>query len=72
MAVSDTIAASKHLDGVAIVVKAGVANRQVFAEAMRQLRMVNVRIMGFIYRDAEASGKNYSNRNYKVNNAYER
>lgn len=72
MAVSDTIAVSKHLDGVAIVVRAGVANRQMFAEAMRQLRMVNVRVMGFIYRDAETSGKNYSSKNYKVNSAYER
>lgn len=61
-AVSDAIVASKLLDGVVVVVRAGVADQQVLAEAMRQLRMVDVRILGFVYRDVDASGKKYGQR----------
>lgn len=61
-AVSDALAVSKFLDGAVIVVRAGVSDQQMLAEAMRQLDMVNVRILGFIYRDTDASGKKYGNR----------
>lgn len=75
-AVSDTLAVSKFIDGVIMVVRSGVSDQQMLAEAMRQLQMVNVRVLGFIYRDAEATNKKYSRSfgskyyKYKYNNAY--
>ena len=62
-AVSDAVAASKLMDGVAIVVRGEVADQKMLAETMRQLNMVNVRILGFIYREADGkagkAGKYY-------------
>jgi capsular exopolysaccharide synthesis family protein len=75
-AVSDALAVSKFLDGVIMVVRAGVSDQQMLAEAMRQLQMVNVRVLGFIYRDTEATTKKYSRRysnkyyKYKYHNEY--
>ena len=58
-AVSDAIAMSKLLDGVVVVVRSGVVDQKTLAEAMRQMKMVNVRILGFVYRDLEDSGSGY-------------
>lgn len=75
-AVSDALAVSKYLDGAIMVVRAGVSDQQMLAEAMRQLAMLNVRILGFIYRDTEAGGKKYGRRynkkyyKYKYYNEY--
>ena len=60
--VSDTVAVSKYLDGVVMVVRGGASDQLMLAEAKRQLDMVNVRILGFVYRDQDASGKKYSYR----------
>lgn len=68
-AVSDAIVASKLLDGIAVVVRAGVANQQMLAEALRQLRMVDVRILGFVYRDTDTGGRQYS-KGYRKNYKY--
>lgn len=49
-AVSDALAIAKLLDGVIMVVRSNFVTRKELAEAMRQLRLVNVRILGFAYR----------------------
>lgn len=73
-AVSDALAVSKYLDGVVMVVRAGTSDQQMLAEALRQLEMVDVRVLGFVYRDADSSGKRYGKRYkkkyYKYYNAY--
>ncbi len=73
-AVSDALAMSKFLDGVVMVVRSGVSEQQMLAEALRQLEMVNVRILGFVYRDCDISGKKYSKKYskkyYKYYNEY--
>lgn len=73
-AVSDALAISKHLDGVIMVVRGGVSDQQMLEEALRQLDLVNVRILGFIYRDMGTGGKKYGNRYgkkyYKYYNEY--
>lgn len=73
-AVSDALAISKFLDGVIMVVRSGVSEQQMLAEALRQLEMVNVRILGFVYRDCDISGnkysKKYSKKYYKYYNEY--
>ncbi len=67
--VSDALAISKLLDGVVMVVRAGVSDRHMLAEAMRQLNMVDVRILGFVYRDVDEGKKTYG---YKYNRKYYR
>ena len=67
--VSDALAISKLLDGVVMVVRAGVSDRQMLAEAMRQLSMVDVRILGFVYREVDDGKKKYG---YKYNKKYYR
>ena len=57
--VSDALAISKYLDGVVVVVRTAVSDQNMLAEAMRLLKMVNVRILGFVYRDQETGKKKY-------------
>ena len=68
-AVADALAVAKILDGVVMVVRAGVSDQQILADAMRQLELVNLRILGFVYRDADRSankyGRRYSRKYYK-------
>jgi len=69
--VSDAIAMSKCLDGVIMVVRSGVSEQRMLAEALRQLRLVNVRILGFVYRDNAAAGTKYGKKyNYKYKKYY--
>lgn len=76
--VSDAAAISKLLDGIVMVVRGGISDQQMLDEAIRQLEMVNVRILGFVYRDLDSTakkyGKKYSNRYYKYKyyNDYQR
>ena len=67
--VSDALAISKLLDGVVMVVRAGVSDRLMLSEAMRQLAMVDVRILGFVYREVDDNKKKYG---YKYNKKYYR
>lgn len=67
--VSDALAMSKLLDGMVMVVRSDHSDRQMLAEAMRQLRMVDVRILGFVYREADDSKKRYGYR-YKYSKKY--
>ena len=66
-AVSDALAISKLMDGVVMVVRDGVSDQQMLAEAMRQLEMVNARVLGFVYRKDDGSDKKYS---YRYNKKY--
>jgi len=65
--VSDAIAMSKVLDGVIMVVRKGVSEQRMLAEALRQLKLVNVRILGFVFRENELGGNKYS-RKYNYQN----
>lgn len=57
--VSDAIAMSKIVDGFVIVVRAGVSDRKMLAEAIRQLKLVDVRILGFVFRDSYKKSHKY-------------
>ena len=59
--VSDAIAMSKCLDGVVMVVRSGISEQRMLSEAMRQLKLVNVRILGFVFRDSAAGNGKYGN-----------
>ena len=60
-AVSDALVVSKLLDGVIMVVRNDYVTRKELSEAMRQLKLVDVRILGFAYRGTKnaSHGKNY-------------
>ncbi len=60
--VSDALAISKFLDGVVMLVRAGVSDQQLLADAIRQLEMVNVRVLGFVYRESDGITKQYGYR----------
>lgn len=47
-AVSDPLIMSKHIDGLAIVIRHGHTRRRDVMETMRQLKLVNAKILGFI------------------------
>lgn len=63
--VSDGLAMSKYLDGMVVVVREDVSDRKLLAEAMRQIHMVGIRVLGFVYRSAESTGKRYGYGKYK-------
>lgn len=62
--VSDALAVSKLLHGVILVVRGGVSDRKMLAEALRQMKLVNARILGFVYRENESSNKKYGSKYY--------
>lgn len=68
-AVSDALAISKLLDGVVMVVRSQLVTRKELAETMRQIELVGVRLLGFVYRDSAESnelkyGKHYGKHYY--------
>ena len=69
IAVTDALVAAKLLDGVIVVVRNGQVTRKELAETMRQLKLVDVRVLGFAYRDAKNNGKSYRSyaKSYKKN-----
>lgn len=76
-AVSDALAVSKNLDGAVMVVRSGVSDQTMLKEALRQLEMVSVPVLGFVYRENNASrkrygGYRYGKKYYKYYNAYEK
>ena len=69
--VSDTAAVSKILDGVVAVVRGGVAQKKYLEEMLRQLQLIDLRILGFVFRDLlSANGRYY--KNYKSKYHYYR
>lgn len=64
MVVSDTMAMSKSLDGVVLVVRENVTDRKLLDETMRQVQMVGLRVLGFVFRKGTGSDRKYG-RNYR-------
>lgn len=68
--VSDAVAVSKVLDGVVVVVRGEVSDRKMLAEAIRLLKLVNVRVLGFVYRDSATASRRYSSYKKKYRSKY--
>jgi capsular exopolysaccharide synthesis family protein len=49
MAVADAIIASKHLDGMVLVVRQDLCDQKSLNETIRQLKFSNTRILGFVF-----------------------
>lgn len=69
-AVADTLVLSKLLHGVIVVVRDRIVQRKELAETIRQLKMLNTRILGFVYRDSEESNRRYGGRYGKKDDYY--
>ena len=63
-AVSDALIVSKSLDGVILVVRQDYCNRAAAEEAVRQLRFVEAKILGFVMTGADTQSKNYKRYGY--------
>ena len=61
-AVSDPLIVSRFCDGMAVVVRHNVADRNALAETMRQLQLVDAHVLGFIYNGSDGSGGGYYRR----------
>lgn len=57
--VTDALVISKYLDGMIMVVRNGVVDKSELADAIRQLKLVGVRVLGFAFRDAADSKRGY-------------
>ena len=53
LAVTDTLVASKIVDGFVIVVRNGVTDKNAYAETIRQLRFADARILGCVFNCAD-------------------
>lgn len=58
-AVSDALLVSKHTDGMVIVVRQEYCDRASVEEAVRQLRFVDAKILGFVMTGADTQKKGY-------------
>ena len=63
-AVSDALIVSKSLNGVILVVRQDYCNRAAAEEAVRQLRFVEAKILGFVMTGADTQSKNYKRYGY--------
>lgn len=70
-AVTDALVASKLVDGMVVVVRNNHAVRGALAETIRQLRLVDARILGFAFNGATESGSGYyKGKSYYKKNYY--
>ena len=73
-AVSDPLVASKLTDGMVLVVRQNYSSKRAIAEAVRQLRFVDAKILGFVMTDSNTAApgrkKYYKKYGYGYNYGY--
>ena len=69
LSVADTLAVSKFIDGVVIVVRHNNAKRRDVVETIRQLEFANAKVVGFVYNKIESRSKISS---YKTSKYYKK
>lgn len=57
--VTDALVASNYVSGVAVVVRSEHTSKRGLSNTMRQLRLVNAKVIGFIYTNADSQKKKY-------------
>ena len=71
--VTDAVLASKFVDGMVVVVRSDRAVRGALADTIRQLRLVDARILGFVFNGAAESGRGYyKSKSYYKQNQYKK
>lgn len=69
LSVADTLAVSKFIDGVIIVVRHNNVKRRDVVETIRQLEYANAKVVGFVYNKIESRGGRSS---YKASKYYKK
>lgn len=69
-AVSDALVLSRNCTGLVLVVRRGFCRKRMLREALRQLDLVNARILGFVMTHSEVHSKNYKNKKYGYSYGY--
>ncbi len=69
-AVTDALVACKLVDGMVVVVRSNHAVRGALAETIRQLNLVETRILGFVFNGASESGGGYYKGKYYYKKYY--
>ena len=64
-AVSDSLAVSKLLNGMVMVVRQNSCDQHSLNDAMRQLEFLNVKLLGFVMNDSEPAEKRYKKYGHK-------
>jgi capsular exopolysaccharide synthesis family protein len=64
-AVSDSLAVSKLLNGMVMVVRQNYCDQHSLSDAMRQLEFLNVKLLGFVMNDSEPAEKRYKKYGHK-------
>ena len=64
LSVVDASILARHLDGLLLLVRHNSTRFNDVDEAIRQLRLVDAKILGFLYNDAPLEGKKYSSKYY--------
>ena len=63
-AVTDALITSDKTDGIIVVVRENHAARSSLAETMRQLKLVDAHVLGFVYNDASVDNRKYYKKGY--------
>ena len=72
-AVTDALVVSKLVDGIVVVVRNNHAVRGALAETIRQLKLVDAHILGFVFNGATESGSSYyKGKSYYKGNYYKK
>lgn len=69
-AVPDALVLSKKLSGMIVVVRNNVTMQPALADTIRQLQYTGTRILGFVYNDADTSGRGYGKKYYRKHYKY--
>ena len=69
-AVTDALITSSSTDGTIIVVRNNHTNRSALADTMRQLKLVDARVLGFVYNGADSGGSRYYKKGYYKKDYY--
>lgn len=64
-AVSDALSISKLLDGIVLVVRNDYAQKKAINETLRQIKLVNLRVVGFVFTCANVAQGGYYKKYYK-------
>ena len=71
-AVTDALVVRKMVDGMVVVVRNNHAVRGALAETIRQLKLVDAHILGFVFNGATESGSSYYKGKYYKGNYYKK
>ena len=67
---SDALLVSPHTDGVLLVVKEGLLNRQIVQKAVEQLNLAQANILGVVLNDVDVKKQGYSSYYHKYYSEY--